>query len=108
MGCGLGYLVLASVATSPWLLVAGQLLNAASVAATAGVGITYVQDLMPRHAGRASTLYSNTFTMGAVLAGPVLGAAQTFGYRMPFLVGAVMNAVALVVLARTAPRVPRP
>jgi SET family sugar efflux transporter-like MFS transporter len=103
--CGLGYMTLAAAATSTWQLVVGQVLNAASIAATSGLGITYVQDLMPGRAGWASTLFSNTFAGGAVLAGPVLGAAQEFGYRMPYVVGAVLSVVALALLmaTRTAP-----
>jgi SET family sugar efflux transporter-like MFS transporter len=101
--CGLGYMGLAAVATSTWQLGVGQILNAASIAATSGLGITYMQDLLPRHAGRASTLFSNTFAGGAVLAGPVLGAAQQFGYRMPYVVGAVLSAVALVLLVAVRP-----
>ena len=102
--CGLAYLTLASLATSTWELAAGQVLNAASIAAMTGLGITYVQDLLPRQPGRASTLFTNTFASGNVLAGPVLGAAQQVGYRMPFVVGAAVSALALVLLMIARPR----
>nr|WP_275979963.1 MFS transporter [Couchioplanes caeruleus] len=97
--CGLAYTSLVSVATSTAVLVAGQLLNAASIAALTGLGVTYVQDMLPRHPGRASTLFTNTFPAGAVLAGPVLGLAQHAGYRMPYVVAAVLSAAALALLA---------
>jgi MFS transporter, SET family, sugar efflux transporter len=93
--CEIGYLTLVAVATNTWELAAGQVLNAASIAALTGLAITYVQDMLPRHPGRASTLYSNTIPAGAVLAGPVLGAAQHFGYRMPYVLGAVLCLAAL-------------
>ena len=73
--------------------------TAASIAALTGLGVTYVQDMLPRHPGRASTLFSNTFPAGAVLAGPVLGLAQHAGHRMPYAVAAVLSLTALVLLA---------
>ena len=96
--CALGYTSLVAVAADTWVLVAGQLLNAASIAALTGLGVTYVQDMLPRHPGRASTLFGNTFPAGAVLAGPVLGLAQHAGYRMPYVVAAVLSAAALALL----------
>ncbi|AGL17899.1 MFS transporter [Actinoplanes sp. N902-109] len=96
--CGLAYLLIVTLAHSIWELAAGQLLNAASIAALTGLGVTYVQDMLPRHPGRASTLFSNTFPAGTMLAGPVLGAAQHLGYRMPYAVGAVLCAAALGLL----------
>jgi SET family sugar efflux transporter-like MFS transporter len=97
-GCALAYALLVLVATSEWELVAGQLLNAASIAALTGLGITYVQDMLPRRRGRASTLYSNTFPIGAVIAGPILGAAQHAGFRMPYAASAALSAIALGLL----------
>ncbi|WP_199514797.1 hypothetical protein [Nucisporomicrobium flavum] len=44
-------------------------------------------------------LFTNTFPAGAVLAGPVLGLAQHAGYRMPYVVAAVLSAAALALLA---------
>lgn len=96
--CGLAYMLMVAFATDLWQLAAGQVLNAASISALAGLGMTYVQDMLPRHPGRASTLFSNTFPAGSMLAGPVLGAAQHLGYRMPFAVGAGLSAVALGLL----------
>jgi MFS transporter, SET family, sugar efflux transporter len=100
-GCGVAYAVLVAVSTTIWPVALGQVLNAAAIAAATGLGVTYVQDMMPRHVGRASTLYSNTFQAGQVLAGPVLGAAQQAGYRMPYVVGAVLGVVSLGLLVVT-------
>ena len=99
--CGAAYLAIVSVATSTWELAVGQVLNAASIAALTGLGISYVQDMLPRQLGRAATIYTNTFATGAMIAGPVLGLAQQLGYRMPFAVGAGLDAVAVLLLAAT-------
>ena len=82
------YLLLASTATHTWALFASQLLNAASIAATQGLGISYVQDLMPRHPGRASALFTNSIPAGTVLSAPVILGAQAFGYRTGYLIAA--------------------
>jgi MFS transporter, SET family, sugar efflux transporter len=95
---GVAYFVVAATATSTWQLAAGQLLNACAIAAVQGLGVTYVQDMLPRHPGRAATLFSNAFPTGAMLAGPVLGAAQHFGYRTAYTAGAVLCAAGLVLL----------
>jgi MFS transporter, SET family, sugar efflux transporter len=86
------YFALAAGATHTWQLAAGQLLNAASIAAIQGLGVTYVQDLLPSQPGRMSTLYSNAFPAGAILAGPVVGAAAHIGYRGAYAVAACLAA----------------
>ncbi|MFY1633210.1 MFS transporter [Solwaraspora sp. WMMB335] len=102
-GCGFAYMTLVCFATDLWQLAAGQVLNATAIAALSGLGITYMQDMMPRDRGRASTLYTNSIPIGGLLAGPVLGAAQQAGYRLPYAVAALCYVVALglLVLART-------
>ncbi|MFY1654947.1 MFS transporter [Solwaraspora sp. WMMB762] len=104
-GCGAAYMTVVAVSDQVWPLLVGQLLNAASIAALGGLGITYMQDMLPRHQGRASTLYSNAIPTGALLAGPVLGAAQHAGYRMPYAVGALLyvGTLGLLLLARRRP-----
>jgi SET family sugar efflux transporter-like MFS transporter len=67
-------------------LFAGQVPYAVYIAAVSGLGISYVQDMLPGQPGRASTLFSNTFPMGAVLAGPLFGLAQHFGYRLAYVI----------------------
>jgi MFS transporter, SET family, sugar efflux transporter len=87
-----------------WQLAAAQVLNASAIALLQGLGVSYVQDMLPRRPGRASTLFSNAFPIGAMLAGPVLGAAQHYGYRAAYLTGAVLAvaAFALLLIARPA------
>jgi SET family sugar efflux transporter-like MFS transporter len=101
--CSVAYFAIAVSATQTWQLAAAQLLNACSIAVVAGLGVTYVQDMLPRHPGRASTLFTNAFPTGAMLAGPVLGAAQHFGYRTAYGAGVVLCAAALVLLLISRP-----
>ncbi len=82
------YLLLACTATHTWVLFAGQILNATSISATQGLGVSYVQDLMPRHPGQASALFTNSFAAGTVLSAPVIAGAQAFGYRTAYLIAA--------------------
>lgn len=82
--CGIAYYGLTAVATSLWVLVVGQLLNALFIAAVSGLGISYMQDMLPRHPGRATTLFTNTFPLGAMLAGPLFGLALRFDYRLAY------------------------
>ncbi|MGX6600639.1 sugar efflux transporter [Micromonosporaceae bacterium Da 78-11] len=91
-----------------WQLAAAQLFNASAIALLQGLGVTYVQEMLPRHPGRASTLFSNAFPVGAMLAGPVLGAAQHFGYRAAYLTGAVLAATAFGLLLFARPPRPSP
>jgi SET family sugar efflux transporter-like MFS transporter len=97
--CSVTYYTLATLSASSWQLAAGQLLNATSIAAIGGLGVTYVQDMLPRHPGRASTLFTNAFPAGSILAGPILGAAQHLGYRTAYGAAMTLAATGLVVLA---------
>lgn len=98
-GCSVSYYAVATLSGASWQLAVAQLLNATSIAANGGLGVTYVQDMLPRHPGRASTLFTNGYPAGAMLAGPILGAAQHLGYRSAYGAAAVLAASGLVVLA---------
>jgi SET family sugar efflux transporter-like MFS transporter len=63
-----------------------------------GLGITYMQDMLPRHPGRATTLFTNSFPLGAMLAGPLFGLAQHFGYRLAYWICAALCAAGLLML----------
>lgn len=97
------YAVTVASATHTWQVAAAQVFNASAVALLQGLGVSYVQDLLPRHPGRASTLFTNAFPAGAVLAGPILGVAQHLGYRVAYLTGAALAAVALTLLLTARP-----
>jgi MFS transporter, SET family, sugar efflux transporter len=95
----MAYYAVASVAQQVWQLGAAQVLNALCIAVVQGLAISYVQELLPLQPGRASTLYSNTFPCGAILAGPLLGIGAKFGYRICFIEAIGLAAVGLVLLA---------
>jgi SET family sugar efflux transporter-like MFS transporter len=92
------YFSFAAVTTHTWELAVAQILNACGIAAIQGLGISYFQDLLPRHPGRASTLFSNGFPTGAMLAGPILGTAAHVGYRFGYAAAATLSAIGLVLL----------
>jgi SET family sugar efflux transporter-like MFS transporter len=96
---GLAYAALVAVSSGLWPLVLGQVFNAVAIASVNGIGILYVQDMLPRHPGRASTFVSNTFPAGGIIAGPILGAAQHAGYRTPYVAAVVLSAAAVGLLA---------
>lgn len=96
--CGVAYYATALVAPDLWVLFAAQVVNAFFIAAVSGVGISYVQDLLPGEPGRATTLFTNTFPVGAVVAGPLLGVAAHVGYRSAYAVSTLLCAAGLLVL----------
>jgi SET family sugar efflux transporter-like MFS transporter len=95
---GVGYFVTVFLAPAVWMLLAAQLLNAIFIAAVSGPSISFVQDLLPDEPGRATTLFTNTFPIGAMLAGPLFGVAQRFDFRWAYAMCAVLCAVGLVLL----------
>jgi SET family sugar efflux transporter-like MFS transporter len=101
--CGIAYYAMAGLSSAVWQLVAAQLVDAVFIAAVSGVGISYMQDLLPRHPGRATTLFANSLPIGAVLAGPLFGLAQHFGYRLAYGFATVLCTLGLVLLVVTRP-----
>lgn len=100
------YLLLASTATHSWVLFVGQLFNATSIAAIQGLGVSYVQDLMPRQPGKASALYGNSFAAGTIMAGPLIASAERFGYRTAYTIAAGICLAGFALIAVSRP--PRP
>lgn len=98
----LAYYGVMLLTTATWQVAAAQALHAVVISAVMGVGISYFQDLAPDRPGYATTLYSNTAKVSAMLAGPLLALAQVFGYRSAYGIGLVMSAagLALLLLAR--------
>ncbi|WP_229075459.1 sugar efflux transporter [Actinoplanes sp. DH11] len=103
--CAVIYQALALSATSIWMLTAAQLPNALFIAATSGLGISYVQDMMPRFPGRATTMFTNTFPIGNILAAPLFGLSQQYGFRLAFglNLGLCVLGLVLLALARSRP-----
>ena len=86
------HFVLVYLAQGMGLLVVAQILRAVVLAITAGLGMLYFQELMPGRFAAATTMFSNTGSIGAMLAGIVSGAcAQLFGYRAVFLLCAALT-----------------
>jgi SET family sugar efflux transporter-like MFS transporter len=105
---GVTYYLVVTASTAVWHLAAGQLINAAMIAALAGLGVSYMQGMLPHAPGRAATLFSNAFPIGAIMAGPVLGAAQIFGYRTAYAAAAGLAVIGLTLLLVARPVTPTP
>jgi SET family sugar efflux transporter-like MFS transporter len=98
-GVGIAYFAAMTASTQVWHVAAAQLLNACFIAAVTGLGMSYFQDLMPTRLGRATTMFSNSYRISAMLAGLVFGAVQVAGYRSSYLLGACLCAAGLALLA---------
>ena len=74
------------MATDLWMLFGGQVLNALLIAAVSGLGITYMQNMLPAiPGGPRTTVRPTRFPLGAMLAGPLFGLAQHFDdYRLAY------------------------
>jgi SET family sugar efflux transporter-like MFS transporter len=94
------YFLLVAVSSSMPLLLGSQVARGVALAVVGAVGITYMQDLIPRATGRATALFANTLTIGSLISGIVAGAtAQALGYRAALLLCGVLSAVGCVLLA---------
>jgi MFS transporter, SET family, sugar efflux transporter len=88
--------------TAPWHVYPLQILNAAGVAVTVSVAIPFFQDLLPRQAGIATSLYSNALKVGSLVGFSTFGLlASRVGNTGLFLVcaGLAASTVAIVALA---------
>ena len=103
------YFVALRFVTAPWHVYPLQVLNASAVAVVTSVAIPYFQDLLPRQAGIATSLYSGALKVGALLGFATFGAwASELGNRGLFLVCAALAGmgVSLIVLAPRAQPAP--
>lgn len=106
--CSVAYQAVATTASSVWVLAVGQILNALFIAATSGLGISYVQDMMPRAPGRATTLFTNTFPIGQVMAAPLFGLSQEYGFRLAFGINLGLSVLGLILRLAARPRTTPP
>ena len=89
------YVLMVSLSSSVGLLAAAQLLRAAAIGISAGLGMAYFQALMPGRIGASTTLFANTSNAGSVVAGTLFGVwAQFFGYHSVFGLCTVLAALA--------------
>lgn len=94
------YFVALAAASKPGMVVPLQVLSAAVVAITSCLGMTYIQDLMPRQTGAATALFFNAARVGSILSGVLSGTiVGTLGYRAAFLMCGALTFCALVLLA---------
>ena len=105
--CGVTYFGVATLATGVWMLGVTQVVNAIFIASVSGLGISYLQDMLPGHPGRATTLFTNSFPLGAMLAGPLYGVAQQVGFRAAYGMSAALCLIGLVVLLLVRPQLVR-
>ncbi|HFI7949729.1 sugar efflux transporter SetA [Escherichia coli] len=78
-----------------------QLFNAVFIGIVAGIGMLWFQDLMPGRAGAATTLFTNSISIGVILAGVIQGAiAQSWGHFAVYWVIAVISVIALFLTAK--------
>jgi SET family sugar efflux transporter-like MFS transporter len=103
IGCGVVYQAVIAVAPAVWVLMVAQVLNALYIASMSGLGISYVQDMLPSQPGRATTLYANTFPIGQIVAGSLFGLAQHLGYRSAYVISLILCLLGLLLLAVTRP-----
>jgi SET family sugar efflux transporter-like MFS transporter len=101
--CGVVYSAVVFGAPAVWVLLVAQIVNALYIASTSSLGITYVQDMMPAEPGRATTLFTNTFPIGQILAGPLLGLAQHTDYRWAYALNFALCLLGVLLLLVTRP-----
>ncbi|MFG1173779.1 MFS transporter [Erwiniaceae bacterium CAU 1747] len=101
VGCGaLFYLGLILFRDRVALMVL-QLFNAVFIGIIAGIGMIWLQDLMPGRPGAATTLFTNSVSTGIILAGLLQGiVAENFGHHAVYVLALVMALVSLVLTWR--------
>ncbi|MEU6149159.1 sugar efflux transporter [Actinosynnema sp. NPDC047251] len=100
----LAYYGVMVVTTATWQVAAAQVLHAVVISAVMGVGISYFQDLVPDRPGYATTMFTNTAKVSAMLAGPLLALSQVLGYRSAYAIGLGLSVVGLGLLLVARPR----
>ncbi|PAD33042.1 sugar efflux transporter [Paenibacillus sp. 7523-1] len=97
---GGAYYFVILISNAMWQMLAAQILLAVFVAVISAIGISYIQDLLPRMPGYASTLYSNSSTIGRLLGSLVGGGvASIVGYRYSFIFCFILIIIAVIMLA---------
>ncbi|WP_336781640.1 sugar efflux transporter [Paenibacillus illinoisensis] len=97
---GGAYYFVILISNAMWQMLAAQILLAVFVAVISAIGISYIQDLLPRMPGYASTLYSNSSTIGRLLGSLVGGGvASIVGYRNSFIFCFILIIIAVIMLA---------
>ena len=105
MACFTVFCLLAVLADGMALLLVAHAARGVAIAVVGAAGIRFFQDVLAPATGRATTLYSNASTAGALLAGVLAGlSVQHWGYAATLLAcGAVAVVGALTFAVATAP-----
>jgi SET family sugar efflux transporter-like MFS transporter len=98
------YFVLLAAGSTMAVATGSQIARGAGIALVGALGITYMQDLVPHATGRATTMFANTLTAGALVSGVLAGAAaQVLGYRAALLLCGALAAAGWLLLAAARP-----
>jgi MFS transporter, SET family, sugar efflux transporter len=104
----IGFLLFAAYFVAPVILPTlgtlywAQILRAIAIGVISVLGMMYVQELMPRHAGRAAALFANTTNVSALISGLGTGTwAAGFGYWSIFGLCAALSIAGAVLIAAT-------
>jgi SET family sugar efflux transporter-like MFS transporter len=90
-----------------WQVYPLQILNAAAVAVVTSVAIPFFQDLLPRRAGIATSLYSNALKVGSLVGFMAFGLlASRVGNSGLFLVCGALGALSVALLVLSPRRAP--
>lgn len=74
-----------------------QLLNATFIGIIAGIGMLYFQDLLPKQPGEATTLFTNSTTIGVILAGIIQGSLTNYvAHHWVYLAALIMSIISLI------------
>ena len=86
-------------AQEPWHIYPMQLLSAVSIAITTNITITFLQDMLPGHAGVATSIYSNSYSSGSLIGYLGFGVLlEAVGHRGVFAVCAALCGVTFALL----------
>lgn len=97
---GGAYYLVVFLSGAMWQMLAAQVLLAVFVAVISAIGISYIQDLLPSMPGYASTLYSNSSTIGRLIGSLVGGGvASIVGYRYSFVLCFILIIISAIMLA---------
>ncbi|WP_438350782.1 sugar efflux transporter [Paenibacillus sp. FA6] len=97
---GAVYFLVVIFSGAMWQMIAAQVLLAVFVAVITAIGISYIQDLLPSMPGYASTLYSNSSTIGRLIGSLVGGGlASIVGYRYSFVFCFILIIISVIMLA---------
>ncbi|WP_248549529.1 sugar efflux transporter [Paenibacillus odorifer] len=97
---GGAYYLVVITSGAMWQMLAAQILLAFFVAVISAIGISYIQDLLPNMPGYASTLYSNSSTIGRLIGSLVGGLLPSVvGYRYSFVLCFILVIISTIMLA---------